>query len=74
MGEEQNALISSKRTIELLTRKFGKNTGGIIAVDKYGGFGMEINTQSMPIALFTNKMGNKPKVAITRQEADSLFI
>ena len=50
--------------IELLTKKFGKNTGGIIAVDKYGHFGMETNTRSMPIALFTNKTGNKPKVAL----------
>jgi isoaspartyl peptidase/L-asparaginase-like protein (Ntn-hydrolase superfamily) len=74
MGEEKNALTSSKRAIELLTKKFGKNTGGIIAVDKYGQFGMETNTRSMPIALFTNKTGNKPKVALGRQEVKSLFI
>src|SRR5690242_20503064 len=68
MREEKNALTSSKMAIELLTKKFGKNTGGIIAVDKYGHFGMETNTRSMPIALFTNKTGNKPKVALGRQE------
>ena len=74
MREEKNALTSSKWAIELLTKKFGKNTGGIIAVDKYGHFGMETNTRSMPIALFTNKTGNKPKVALGRQEVKSLFI
>jgi beta-aspartyl-peptidase (threonine type) len=57
--EQQDAMTSSKRAIELLTKKFGKNTGGIITVDKYGQFGMETNTRSMPIALFTNKIGNK---------------
>jgi hypothetical protein len=35
---------------------------------------METNTRSMPIALFTNKTGNKPKVALGRQEVKSLFI
>jgi isoaspartyl peptidase/L-asparaginase-like protein (Ntn-hydrolase superfamily) len=76
--QRQDAMISSKRAIELLTKKFGKNTGGVIAVDKYGQFGMETNTRSMPIALFTNKTGNnnnnKPKVALGKDEAYSLFI
>jgi L-asparaginase / beta-aspartyl-peptidase len=62
------------RATELLTRKFGKNTGGIIAVNKHGEFGMEINTRSMPIALFTNKTGDRPKVALSKHEAASLFI
>ncbi|HEY6885388.1 MAG TPA: isoaspartyl peptidase/L-asparaginase [Nitrososphaeraceae archaeon] len=74
MRAEQDALTSSRRAIELLTRKFGKNTGGIIAVNKHGEFGMEINTQSMPIALFTNKTGDRPKVALSKHEAASLFI
>src|SRR5919198_1483037 len=75
INEEQDAMTSSKRAIELLTKKFGKNTGGIIAVDKYGQFGMDNNTQSMPIALFTNKAGkNKPKVALRKDEAYSLFV
>ena len=74
MRAEQDALTSSRRAIELLTRKFGKNTGGIIAVNKHGEFGMEINTQSMPIALFTNKTGDRPKVALSKHEATSLFI
>jgi beta-aspartyl-peptidase (threonine type) len=73
MGKGQNAMASSKRVIELLSKKFGKNTGGIIAVDKFGRFGIETNTQSMPIALFTNKSSNKPKVALRRQEFGSLF-
>jgi beta-aspartyl-peptidase (threonine type) len=74
MGAKQDALTSSRRAIELLTRKFGENTGGIIAVNKHGEFGMEINTQSMPIALFTSNTGDKPKVAFNKHEASSLFI
>lgn len=74
MGTKQDALTSSRRAIELLTRKFGENTGGIIAVNKHGEFGMEINTQSMPIALFTSNTGDKPKVAFNKHEASSLFI
>jgi beta-aspartyl-peptidase (threonine type) len=74
MREEQDATTSAKKAMELLTKKFGKNTGGIIAVDKYGQFGMEMNTQSMPIALFTNKTGNKAKVALSKGEANGLFI
>jgi L-asparaginase / beta-aspartyl-peptidase len=73
MGKGQNAIASSKTVIKLLSKKFGKNTGGIIAVDKFGRFGMETNTQSMPIALFTNNTNNKPKVAIRRQEFGNLF-
>jgi beta-aspartyl-peptidase (threonine type) len=74
MGAKQDALTSSRRAIELLTRKFGENTGGIIAVNKHGEFGMEINTQSMPIALFTSNTSDKPKVAFNKHEASSLFI
>jgi beta-aspartyl-peptidase (threonine type) len=73
MKKEQNALTSSKKVIELLSNKFGKNTGGIIAVDKFGQFGMEMNTRSMPIALCTSQTGNNPKVAFTREEANILF-
>jgi beta-aspartyl-peptidase (threonine type) len=74
MRAEQDVLTSSTRAIELLTRKFGKNTGGIIVVNKHGEFGMETNTRSMPIALFTNKTGDRPKVALSKHEAASLFI
>jgi beta-aspartyl-peptidase (threonine type) len=74
MRKGQNALTSAKKAIELLSSKFGKNTGGIIAVDKFGQFGAEMNTQSMPIALFTSQTGNKAKVAFTREESNILFI
>jgi isoaspartyl peptidase/L-asparaginase-like protein (Ntn-hydrolase superfamily) len=74
MRKGQNALTSTKKAIELLSSKFGKNTGGIIAVDKFGQFGAEMNTQSMPIALFTSQTGNKAKVAFNREEANILFI
>ena len=45
----------------MLTRRFGKNTGGIITVDLKGRFGRACNTRSMPTAMITNK---KPFVAI----------
>jgi beta-aspartyl-peptidase (threonine type) len=73
MREEQNALTSSKRAIELLTKRFGKNTGGIITVDKDGQFGAEMNTHSMPLALFSNRTGNNIRVAISRNESLTLF-
>jgi L-asparaginase / beta-aspartyl-peptidase len=45
-----DALLSSKKSIGLLTKRFGKNTGGIITVDTQGRFGMAYNTRSMPVA------------------------
>jgi isoaspartyl peptidase/L-asparaginase-like protein (Ntn-hydrolase superfamily) len=78
--QQQDAMKSSKRATELLTKKFGKNTGGIITVDKYVQFGMETNTRWMPIALFTNKTNNNNnnnnnhKVTLRKDEACSLFI
>jgi isoaspartyl peptidase/L-asparaginase-like protein (Ntn-hydrolase superfamily) len=40
--EQQDAMKSSARAIELLT-KIWKKSGGIITVDKYVQFGMETN-------------------------------
>jgi L-asparaginase / beta-aspartyl-peptidase len=48
--QSNNALFSSNRSISLLTKRFGKNTGGIITVDTKGGFGIASNTHSMPVA------------------------
>ena len=45
-----SALLSSEKSLVLLTRRFGKNTGGIITVDTKGGFGIASNTRSMPVA------------------------
>lgn len=53
--QSNNALLSSKRSITLLTKRFGKNTGGIIAVDRRGRFGVAYNTHSMTVASITSK-------------------
>ena len=42
------------KQLSLLSYRFGKNSGGIITVDKNGHFGMDMNTLSMPIAICTN--------------------
>jgi L-asparaginase / beta-aspartyl-peptidase len=47
--------LSSKKSIDLLTKRFGKNTGGIITVDTKGRFGIAYNTRSMPVALIKSK-------------------
>jgi L-asparaginase / beta-aspartyl-peptidase len=47
--------LSSKKSIILLTKRFGKNTGGIITVDTQGRFGIAYNTQSMPVASIKSK-------------------
>jgi beta-aspartyl-peptidase (threonine type) len=60
--KSNNAQLSSKRSIDLLTRRFGKNTGGIIAVDHKARFGIACNTKSMPTALITKK-DEKPIIA-----------
>lgn len=50
-----NAALSSNRSIRLLTKRFGKNTGGIITVDRRGRFGKAYNTNSMSIASISSK-------------------
>ena len=44
-----------KKSITLLTKQFGKNTGGLITVDTKGNFGIAYNTNQMPIALVDSK-------------------
>jgi isoaspartyl peptidase/L-asparaginase-like protein (Ntn-hydrolase superfamily) len=53
--QSNNALLSSKRSIAVLTKRFGKNTGGIITVDRIGQFGVAYNTHTMPVASITSK-------------------
>ena len=53
--QSNNALLSSKRSIAVLTKRFGKNTGGIITVDRKGRFGVAYNTHNMPVASITSK-------------------
>jgi beta-aspartyl-peptidase (threonine type) len=62
MQSKNSAHLSSKKSINLLTKRFGKNTGGIITVDLKGRFGIACNTMSMPTAMITNK-NQKPAIA-----------
>ena len=55
MHSKNSALLSSKKSIDMLTKRFGTNTGGIITVDLKGRFGRACNTRSMPTAMITNK-------------------
>ena len=50
-----NASVPSNKSISLLTKKFGKNSGGIITIDKNGDFGISHNSESMPIAFISSK-------------------
>jgi beta-aspartyl-peptidase (threonine type) len=62
MQSKNSARLSSKKSIEMLTKRFGNNTGGIITVDTKGRFGIAFNTRSMSTALITNK-NQKPIIA-----------
>jgi len=62
MQSKNNARISSQKSIDMLTKRFGRNTGGIITVDLKGTFGIACNTRSMPTAMITKK-NQKPIIA-----------
>ena len=62
MQSRNSAHLSSKKSIDVLTERFGKNTGGIITVDIKGRFGRACNTRFMPTAMITNK-NQKPVIA-----------
>jgi beta-aspartyl-peptidase (threonine type) len=62
MQSKSSARLSSKKSIDMLTKRFGKNTGGIITVDLKGRFGIACNTRSMPTAMITKK-NQKPVIA-----------
>lgn len=62
MQSKNSASSSSKKSIKMLTNRFGKDTGGIITVDTKGRFGIACNTRSMSTALITNKY-QKPTIA-----------
>ena len=59
----KNALFSGKKSIASLTKRFGKNTGGIITVDTKGHFGIAFNTNYMPVA-FINSKNEKMNISI----------
>ena len=62
MQSRNSAHLSSKKSIDALTERFGKNTGVIITVDLKGRFGRACNTRFMPTAMITNK-NQKPVIA-----------
>jgi beta-aspartyl-peptidase (threonine type) len=61
MQSKNNAKTSSEKSIDMLTNRFGKNTGGIITVDPTGRFSVAYNTRSMPTAMITKK-NQKPLI------------
>ena len=54
-NKHQDASLASKKSIALLTKKFGKNTGGIITVDRNGNFGVSHNAVFMPAVSINSK-------------------
>jgi beta-aspartyl-peptidase (threonine type) len=62
MQSKDSARLSSQKSIDMLTKRFGRNTGGIITVDPKGTFGIACNTSFMPTAMITKK-NQKPIIA-----------
>jgi isoaspartyl peptidase/L-asparaginase-like protein (Ntn-hydrolase superfamily) len=59
---------SAKNAIGLLTKSFGANTGGIIAIDTKGRFGVSANTGLMPVAMKSSTDDdNKAQVVFLEQ-------
>ena len=56
MKQHNDSSLISQQTIALLTKRFRRNTGGMILVDKNAKFAAAMNTESMPMALLTNKI------------------
>jgi beta-aspartyl-peptidase (threonine type) len=73
MKQHINAIGASRESIELLTKRFGQNTGGIILVDKNAQFAATMNTESMPMALLTSK-AEGIKIALNRDETLFSFL
>lgn len=67
-----NAVVASSKAIEKLTSKFGRDTGGIISVDKHGNFAAYANTKSMPIAFISNITG-KAEAGFSNGDFHTLF-
>ncbi len=65
--KEKNASFASKKSISLLTKRFGKNTGGIITIDRNRNFGISHNSESMPVALINSK-DEKMKLYFSRNK------
>ena len=67
--KEKSASFASKKSISLLTKRFGKNTGGIITIDRKGNFGISHNSESMPVALINSKDG-KMKLYVSNNKIE----
>ncbi len=70
--KEKDAMQSGNMAIEVLTERFGPDTGGLITVDSMGRFGASANTRSMPIAL-RSSISEKVRVAFNPKEYKKLF-
>jgi L-asparaginase / beta-aspartyl-peptidase len=67
MKERHNASLVSQDSIALLTRRFGRNTGGVILVNEKAQFAAAMNTESMPTALLTSEM-RKIKITLNKDK------
>jgi beta-aspartyl-peptidase (threonine type) len=64
--KRHNPSQSTRKAIDLLTNRFGSNSGGIIAVDAKGKFGLSMNTRSMPVAMKNSKDKGKTRIAFEK--------
>jgi beta-aspartyl-peptidase (threonine type) len=70
--KEKDAMQSGNMAIEILTERFGQDTGRLITVDSKGRFGASANTKSMPIAV-QSSVSEKTRVAFSPKEYRKLF-
>ena len=67
MRQGVSAMKAAEATIDILTRRFGLHTGGIITVDPMGRLGFAYNTQGMSKSIMTSGM-SEPAVAVFPEE------
>lgn len=67
MRQGVSAMKAAEATIDILTRRFGPHTGGIITVDPMGRIGFAYNTEGMGKSIMTSYMG-EPAVAVFPEE------
>jgi L-asparaginase / beta-aspartyl-peptidase len=64
MKQQYSPSQAARKAISLVTRRFGPNNGGIIAVNAKGTFGLLMNTRSMPVAIKSSKGHGKMHVRL----------
>lgn len=69
-----DAIVSARRAIELLTARFGKDTGGLITVDARARFGVASNTYLMPVALIRKSDHENNKIGVSLNQDEKLPI